>query len=241
VVLPHLFAVTKTPAATVIAVPPFLLLLAYLVTEAWRGGRGPLAALAAVLALSVLFPAVVKVPGYGYPPGRVFGGVMRQALWVLWHVAGALAVAAVLVSAAELARRLTPGAVALGRYVRVAALVFCLGVLGWLGFQTVQGAWKVTSTDSGDPSSVAVGRFAREHLPANAVLLCEEQYGEDPLAIMFYADRTCYSLRQGDADRMARQIVQAGGAPYIVSHRRLPLPRVSGSGEDGPSVYLWQP
>src|SRR5205807_1761825 len=95
VVLPHLFAVSKTPSATVIALPAFLLLAGHLISEAWRGEPWPLAALAAVLAASVVFPGVIRNPGHGYPATRVFGGVMRQSLWVVGQVAGALAFAAV--------------------------------------------------------------------------------------------------------------------------------------------------
>jgi 4-amino-4-deoxy-L-arabinose transferase len=238
VVLPHLFAVSKTPSATVIALPAFLLLAGHLISEAWRGERWPLAALTAVLAVSLLFPAVVKNPGYGFPNTRAFGGVMRRSLWVLGHVGGALALAAVLVAAGEIIRRLAPGAP--GRYIRAGARVFCLGALVWLGVQTVQSAWRVTNANVNDPAWLDVGEFARDHLPENAVLFCEERTGSEHLTAMFYADRTCYALER-DPDVMARQILGAGGIPYVVSHRRLPLPPVHASGRQGPTVYLWQP
>jgi 4-amino-4-deoxy-L-arabinose transferase-like glycosyltransferase len=237
VLLPHLFAVSKTPSATVIGMPALLLLLGYLVAEAWRGERWPLTALTAILFLSVVMPAVIKNPGYSYPSSRGFGGVMRQSLWVLYHVAGALALAAaVAIGWVLLRRRLA----AVGRYVQAAALLFCVCGLIWLGVRTVSAAWGVTSRDVNDPHSVEVGQFARDHLPDNAVLLCEERKGYEHLTIMFYADRTCYALESRAPDEMARRVVQAGGIPYVVSYRRWVLQPVHISVKKGPTVYRWQ-
>ena len=117
--------------------------------------------------------------------------------------------------------------------------MFCLCVLVWLGTQSVRAAWRVTSTDLNDPAYVDVGVFARDHLPENAVLLCEERRGGEHLTTMFYADRTCYALER-DPDAMARQVLRAGGVPFLVSHRRLPLPAVHASGKQGLTVYLWR-
>jgi 4-amino-4-deoxy-L-arabinose transferase len=239
VVLPHVFAVSKTPSATVLAVPAFLLLTAHLVSEAWRGERWPPAALAAVLAMSIVFPAVINNPGYGYPLRRGFGGVMRQSLWVVGHVGGALALAAgVLAAWGVLRRRLLPGGVQ-GRWPLAGARLFCLCILAWLGAQSVVAAWRVTCADRNDPACLDVGTFARDHLPENAVLLCEERKGGEHLTTMFYADRTCYALTR-DPDVTARRVLRAGGVPYIVSSRRLPFPLVHTSGEQGPAVYLWR-
>jgi hypothetical protein len=240
VVLPHLFAVSKAPSATVIALPAFLLLGGHLISEAWRGERWPLAALIAVLAVSLLHPAVIRDPGHGYPFTRGFGGVMRQSWWVVGHVGGALALAAVGVAAWAITRRRLARDGALGRYLLIGARVFCLCALGWLGAQTVRAAWRVTSINLNDPSCLDVGQFARDHLSENAVLLCEETRGGEHLTTMFYADRTCYALER-DPDVMARQVLRAGGVPYLVSYRRLSLPVVHASAGQSRTVYLWQP
>ena len=49
VMTPHLYAVSKTPSATVIAMPACFMLLGCLVAEASRGKVEPLAALAGIL------------------------------------------------------------------------------------------------------------------------------------------------------------------------------------------------
>jgi 4-amino-4-deoxy-L-arabinose transferase len=248
VVLPHLFAVTKTPSATVLGIPPLLLLLGYLVSEAWRGAvgpaapdsfPGPLTSLTAILAMSVLSPAVVNKPGFGSP--RQFGGVMFKAWWVIDHVTVALAVVVVVGTVWVLTGRGLAVAGFVRRFLPAAALVFCLGVLAWLGSETVRATWNVTAANVNDPACVDVGLFARGHLPENAVLICEERRGHEHLTTMFYADRTCYPLLPREVDAMARQIEQAGGVPYVVSSGQLPFLAVHGVGKQGLTVYQWQP
>ena len=242
VFVPHFWAVTKTPSATMIAMPAFLLLLGHLIAEAWRGERWPLTALTAVLLMSVAIPAVVKDPGHGYPSPRMFGAVMRQSMWVIHHVAGALAIAAMVTGVWFLIRRRwAAGETKVPRYLQATTLLFCICVLAWLGLQTVIAAWDVTSRDMNDPHSMAVGQFAREHMPDNAVLLCEERKGYEHLTVMFYADRTCYRLNRSNPDEMASRIAQAGGIPYIVSRRSLAYAPVYASDPQGPTIYLWHP
>ncbi len=127
-----------------------------------------------------------------------------------------------------------------GRSLRGAALVFCAGMLSWMGYQTVDAAWLITKENLSDPYSAEVGQFARENLPANAVLLCEESQGYEHLTTMFYADRTCYALAWIGSNEMARKIRLAGGIPYFVSYHKLPLNPVYESRNRGPTIYLWE-
>jgi 4-amino-4-deoxy-L-arabinose transferase-like glycosyltransferase len=244
VIIPHMAAVTKTPSATVIAMPAFLLLLGYLVAEAsrWKSNSGWLITWTAILLMALIMPAVVRNPGHGYSAGRTFGAVMQQSMWVIYHLAGAFSITAVLAIACAAIGRLGVGRETIAaRVCRVTAMMFCAGAFAWLTMQSVVAAWNVTDRDINDPYSVEAGEFAREHLPEDAVLLCEERKGYEHLTIMFYADRTCYALDRGAQDEMARQIVVAGGTPYIVTRRSLPYVRVYVSQRQGPSVYRWQP
>ncbi len=242
VLLPHLLATTKTPSATLLAMPPLLLLLGHLLSESWRGECWPLTALTGVLGMSIVFPAVIpKNPGYGYPSPREFGALMWKNFWVIDHVTAALAIAVVVTIAWELTRdRLAPGVVSRTRYLRWSAQLFCLGALIWLGSETVRVSWKLTGRDVNDPAGQEVGQFAHSHLPENAVLLCEERRGDEHLVIMFYADRTCYPLAGMGLEALARRITQAGGIPYVVSRQQLPLVPVFRSGTGGTTVYEWR-
>jgi 4-amino-4-deoxy-L-arabinose transferase len=242
VVLPHLLAASKTPSATVIAMPPLLLFLGSLVSEAWKRDRWALAGLLGITVMSLIFPAVIKSPGHGYPSPRAFGGVMWEARWVIYQVAGALVIAGILGSVdLIIANPLAPGEARVRRFLAGAALAFSLAVLAWLGMTTVKAAWRVMDQNARDPTSVAVGEFARHHLPENAVLLCEEWRSNEHLSIMFYANRVCYPLRGQGLEQMAPQIVAANGIPYVLSRQRLGLLPVYASGIDGMTVYSWQP
>ena len=86
VIVPHLLAASKTPSATLLAVPPFLLLVGYFLARAWQGEVAPLAALTGVLIMSVAVPALTKTPEDGNPG---LNGNMEQSGWVLIHVADA--------------------------------------------------------------------------------------------------------------------------------------------------------
>jgi 4-amino-4-deoxy-L-arabinose transferase-like glycosyltransferase len=237
VVVPHLCATTKTPSATLIAMPAMLLLLGHLIAEASRGERWPLVALTAILFMSVVMPAVIRNPGHGYP--SVFGGVIRQALWVLYHVGGALAIS-LFATGLWWPLRTRLSGILLERSGRAVTYLFCAGALIWLGLRTVDTAWQITNINLGDPHHVEVGHFAREQLPENAVLFCQMQQGHEHLVTMFYADRTCYPLVWNRLDASTEEVVQAGGIPYVVTARRLPHAPLHVCGQRGPAVYVWE-
>ena len=144
---------------------------------------------------------------------------------------------------------LGPGlALILRRTVQIVAVLFCLGILGWRCEQTVEKAWDITDLNITEPMIVEVGQFARDRLPANAVLFYERrivderriQLENEHLTLTFYADRTCYSLDGDISDNVARQVIEAGGIPYLVSHRYRPLPEIYVCHHQGSRVYLWQ-
>jgi 4-amino-4-deoxy-L-arabinose transferase-like glycosyltransferase len=240
VVIPHLFAATKTPSATLLALPPLLLLLGHLIAEASRGRLWSLAALTGVLIASLVFPAVIRSPGYGYPSPRGFGTLMFQNTWVLYQVAGALAFVGVVAIAWLIMRKRADAHSGWCRGLRLVASLFCAGVLLWLAGKTVVAAWTVTSRDSNEPAIVEVGEFARDQLPPNAVLLCENRKGYEHLMIMFYADRTCYALPWRNLDAIAAKIVEADGIPYVIARRQMPLEVVHQNRDGGLVIYRWE-
>jgi 4-amino-4-deoxy-L-arabinose transferase-like glycosyltransferase/predicted RNA-binding Zn-ribbon protein involved in translation (DUF1610 family) len=240
VIVPHVFAVTKTPSATVLALPANLLLLGFLIACASRLERAPLIALTAILLMCLILPPVVRNPGHGYPHVSGFGGVMCQALWVLIHLGVALVVMIPSAAIAFAARRL----IALEenatlRWMGRMLLLFCAGAMIWLCWQTIDAAWRVVAMDLNDPASVEVGAFVSEGLPDNAVLFCEQRKGYEAVALMFYTDRTCYPLATRNLEEVGPLILQNGGVPYVVTYRRLPLEVVHAC-RRGPTIYRWR-
>src|SRR5262249_37335205 len=151
-----LMAVSKTPSATMLAMPPLFLLLGCLVTEAWHGERWPLAALTGVLAMSLISLAIQRVLRNFDTNPRVLGGAIRQSLWVTGQVVGAVVIAWVV-------RRqvLVVGPGRLPRFLRMAAVAFTVSVMACLGIVTVRAAWRVTNANDNDLEYMDVGQFAR--------------------------------------------------------------------------------
>jgi 4-amino-4-deoxy-L-arabinose transferase-like glycosyltransferase len=228
VLIPHLFAVSKTPSATLIGVPPFLLLFGRFVVRAWRGEAGPLAAWVAVAGMTLIFRPEITGWGQGYPDPPLFAGVMRERLWILWPVMGGVAAAAAVMAS----RKRTAGA-----NLRSLALTFTVAVSLWLGFLQVREAWEVTEENRDTPTFAEVAAFART-LPPNAVMLFDEsaRWGDHQLA-EFLSYRTSYGFEGGAWKGMAREVRSKGGVPYVVSPSPLPLPAVFRSDRDNRTVY----
>lgn len=242
----RIVATTKTPFGTVIGMPPFFLLLGVLVADAWRERRVPLAAWTGIMVLSLLLPGGYKEWGKGYPESPEFAALMRQALWVVWHVLGALALALGLLAAGRLLRRRDR---ARERWLWGGCLGLATVVMLYLGLGNLLESWAVTQINRQEPTLADVADFAERSLPANAVLLFDEKswgaaddqtWGEHQQA-MFRLRRTCYSLRARNLEETARQVVEVGGVPYVVSYRKMPLPTVYVSKKDQRILYSWLP
>jgi 4-amino-4-deoxy-L-arabinose transferase-like glycosyltransferase len=240
VVGPHVWATTKTPSATIIAVPACFMMFGYLVSCASRGERWPLAALSAILFMSIDEPAVARGPGYGAPNSRLFGVIMRQASWVNDHVVMGLGLAFITSITALLARLLTPKRFDIAfKYLGLLVFWACVGGLIWLGDKMVHSALRVVDRPPRSSYWADLSPFAKNELPANAVIIFEQHDRAENVTAMFYTDRTCYPNDRGNPDELARQIAKAGGEPYFVTHRKMPLPVVHIGPRQGATIYRW--
>lgn len=242
VLIPHILATTKTPSATVIGMPPFFLLFGYLVSEAWRARRWETAVWLGVVGMSLAYPAVIAGWGRGYPESGEFGAVMKTALWVVWHVVGALGIGTALSLGVRFWRR--HAGITVKRWetvLRNAALGMATAGTLLLGVRYAHAAWKESSRNENSPTYSQIADYAREHLPENAVLLFDEEvWGEHQLTT-YRAYRTCYTLRDRNVNDTARKVLEKGGIPYVVSYRSQPYPLVYVGENDKRSIYQWQP
>jgi hypothetical protein len=121
------------------------------------------------------------------------------------------------------------------------SLVFAASIASlWLFSLTVRKAWQVTQINAKHPNYIKLGEFVQERLSADAVLLCDEQDKLERNTLMFRADHTCYPLNPQDPaswTQVARDVADAGGIPYIVSHRSLPMKRLFVDSEDQRALY----
>ncbi len=236
VLAPHAVSASKTPSATLIAMPAGFLLLAALIAEGWRGRPRALATWAAIMLVGAIRPVVIGRFGRGYPDPPVFGGVMLRATWILEHLAFALLVVAAVEAWAWLRGKSLPTAWVRGlRLVALAATVV-------IAVRVASAAWLVTEGSEHNPFVAELADFARTRLPDRAVLLFEgPDRGEHQLA-MFLLDRTCYQLNGRPADDVARAVRAAGGIPFIVADRPglAPWPRRFAAQGDPRGLYEWR-
>jgi len=147
VLLPHTLALTKTPSATLIALPPFFLLLGVLISEAWQGKRWAWALWIGAMGLSLFSPDRIHpeaVVGDGYLFAPSFSGARRQAVWLAVHVGGACVLTGLLELAVWAQQRW--GGVwstSVAAAVRWSGLVGATVCLCLLGSQMLQTAWEV--------------------------------------------------------------------------------------------------
>lgn len=237
VLAPHAISATKTPSATLIAMPAAFLLLARLIAEAWRGDRRALATWAAVAILGAIRPGPIPRFGRGFPDPRVFGGVMLGATWVLEHLAWTLAAVAAVEGFARWRNRPGPAAGPWARLARPIALAATLVIAA----RVAVSAWVVTEGSENNPFVARLAESFRDRLPADAVLLFDGPDRGDHQLAMFLLDRTCYQLQGRPADEVARQVREAGGRPFVVTASAEPWPRRFEDPKDPRSLYEWQP
>ncbi len=230
VVAPLLMATTKTPSATLVALPALLLLLARLISEGWSGNRWPLALWTSITLVCLTVPGRLSVRVSGHRGPAVFAGEMRQSLWVVYHVAAAFAVAAVLL----FWLRRTRGSAA-SRALRVVASVGTAVLVG----QCVSASVLTVAKNPARPGCREMAEFVRARLPREAVLLFDGPNSGDHQELMMAADRPCYVLRDRKVEAVARCVLEHGGVPYLVSASPQPRPPLYRTTSGGRAIYAW--
>jgi 4-amino-4-deoxy-L-arabinose transferase-like glycosyltransferase len=232
VLVPFTLAVSKTPSATLIGWPAFLLLLGGLIARAVRGDRWMAATWFIATLLAVFFTGSIDRGGMGDPAPGVFAAIARENLWIVWHVILAITVGVVLTSI--LIRLRSP---------LLDSGILSLSLLGtlWLSGLWAHRAWRVTQINENEPAFVEISRFVRLNLLPESVLLLEERQKLERNTLMFRARRTTYPVTDTNWRDLATEIVYNDGIPFLVSHRQLPLRPIFTSPRDGRILYQLTP
>lgn len=232
VVVPLTLATTKTPSATMIAVPPLLIALAAMIGGAWRRDDRVCTAVwfASMLAITLVEGGRSRVTRRDE-----FADVQRAApfleanVWVIGQMVALVLVLAALVLLHRLLRRSRwCGGTWWG--LRLAALLLTL--VHATGY--VDAALRVTRSNRGASLYVALGERLRRELPQNACLFLDDPILGSHLTLMYYADRSTYDVQPRrrtpprDVPEDARRAREAGARPYLVS--------VNGASHDYPLV-----
>jgi hypothetical protein len=215
VFVPHLIAPTKTPTATLIAMPPMLLLGGAPVSRALRGDLAAQAAWAGAALAGVVRPALTVPPNRGYALESGLTSIAGKNPWVLWQAGIAVAVAAVVFVAGRGFERSAALARAC-RLFRTAVVIVAVLASAWLFARFGKSALRqlVAREDLG---YAELGEFARAGLPPNAVLLVAGKWPYEHQVAMFHADRTAYPVPGKDHGGLAASVRRAGGEPFLVT------------------------
>jgi 4-amino-4-deoxy-L-arabinose transferase-like glycosyltransferase len=217
VFVPHLIAPTKTPTATLIAMPPMVLLGGAIVSRALRGDLWSQAAWAGAAVAAIVRPAVIVPPNRGYALESGLASIAAKNPWILWQACIALAGTVLLVAVGRFLERSESRARACMAF-RTATVVIALLASAWLFARFGKAALRqlVRSEPSGYSE---LGDFARANLPPNAVLLVAGKGPYEHQLAMFHADRTAYPVPGRDPSELAAAVRRAGGEPYLVTLR----------------------
>jgi len=245
-IVPHVVAVAKTPSQTMPAIPALLMLIGLALAEVRRERFAAVTLLTSVL-LAIVWRRHPETGGFGYPPDYHFGQIARQNLWVIVEPAIAATVGFLSLplrgrpggGGGRLATPITieaPSPHLTSPRGRGTGMAIVIG-LAILTVSAGRLCWQVTRIPDTGLALRQIGPFVRGHLEPNVVLLVEEQKKLERTTVMFYTARNAYAVTAETGRDVTARVKAAGGVPYLLSARDLPLPIALRSPSDGRTLY----
>ena len=215
VVLPHTLAHTKTPSATMIAVPPLLICFAAVICRAWERRDWAYTALwsAGMLAITFISGGRTLTKSRDQFDGLgMFAPFIQTNFWIVEQ----LVMAGVLFGLFGGLYRLTAR-----RWVwsglRTVALLLALFYAG----HYVHAAYRVTTRNHRVPLYETSGERIQREFPENACFFLDDTRIGAHFDLMYYADRSTYQIynkhmeKPRDFVTQAEQARAAGAIPYL--------------------------
>ena len=215
VVAPMVAAGTKTPSATLLAVPPACILLALLIDAGldfdFARARKPLSAWFAIAVVSVAWPASILPFGKGPIEGASLWTLPMRSPWVMGHFLVAILLGSLVATALNRAR--SAGIAHSGRRLKVLAAI-ATSILVAMNFVD---AWRVAGWNRKVPDVSGMAQFVTAHLPANAVILFDGRDSGEPQMLMFATERPCLYPRDRKLADVAAETVRNGYVPFLAT------------------------
>ncbi|MDE0485147.1 MAG: glycosyltransferase family 39 protein [Candidatus Poribacteria bacterium] len=234
VIVPHVLAETKTPSATMIAVPPLLICIAAVISRAWQRRDWFYTAIWGASMLSIVaisfgsalvhsgkwLPGTVSNRGIGFfqfDGIRSFAPFIHKHFWIIeqliiFGVLLAFFVGIFLISKREWQKWISFGV----RIVALVIAIFCAG-------RYVHAAYRVTERNAQIPLYVVSGERIQRELPENVCFFLDDERTGAHFDLMYYADRSTYQINNVHAKsprnvaRQAKEAREAGAIPYLFS------------------------
>lgn len=227
VIVPHTLAQTKTPSATMIAVPSLLICLAVVISWAWQRKNWFYTSIWGASMLSIVIITTLAKRTNGRVQIRnvlpidwikSFAPFMHKHFWITEQLIGFGVILGLFTGVYFLIRqRDWQRWVWLG--VRYVALVLAI----FYTVSYVEAAYKVTQRNAQIPLYVVSGERIQQEMPENACFFLDDERTGAHFDLMYYADRSTYQINNVHATAprnvalQAREARAAGAIPYLFS------------------------
>jgi hypothetical protein len=221
VIVPHTLAETKTPSATMIAVPPLLMCLAAVISRAWQRRDWIYTSIwmAGMLAITIISGGRTLVASRDQFDGlKKIAPFIQTNFWIVEQLIGFGVLLAIFAGVYMLVRhRGVRRWMWLG--LRTVALIIALFYAG----RYVHTAYRVTERNSKVPLYETSGSRLQREMPENACFFLDDERVGAHFDLMYYADRSTYQIynkhmeKPRDFKKQAETAREAGAIPYLFS------------------------
>ena len=221
VIVPHTLAETKTPSATMIAVPPLLICLAAVISRAWQRRDWVYTSIwmAGMLTITIISGGRTLVVSRDQFDGlKKIAPFIQTNFWIVEQLIGFGVLLAVFAGVYMLVRRYN-GQRWIWFGLRMVALLIALFYAG----RYVHTAYRVTERNSKVPLYEKSGPRLQRELPENACFFLDDERVGAHFDLMYYADRSTYQIynkhmkEPRDFKNQAKIAREAGAIPYLFS------------------------
>ena len=221
VIVPHTLAETKTPSATMIAVPPLLMCLAAVISRAWQRRDWVYTAIwmAGMLAITIISGGRTLVKSRDQFDGlKKIAPFIQTNFWIVEQLIGVGVLLAIFVGVYMLVRHRNVQRW-IGFGLRTVALIIALFYAG----RYVHTAYSVTERNSKVPLYETSGPRLQREMPENTCFFLDDERVGAHFDLMYYADRSTYQIYNKhmkvprDFKNQAKTAREAGAIPYLFS------------------------
>ena len=227
VIVPHTLAQTKTPSATMIAVPPLLICMATVIRRAWKQRDWLYTAIwsASMLSIVTITTLAIKTKGRIQIRNWIpidwikgFAPFIHKHFWIIEQLIGFGFLIALLMGIYFLIRKKE-----WERWIWLGVRMVALGIAIFYAGRYVYEAYKVTERNEQIPLYVVSGERIQRALPENACFFTDDERTGAHFDLMYYANRSTYQINNvhmqtpREFERQARETRAAGAIPYLFS------------------------
>lgn len=221
VIVPHTLAQTKTPSATMIAVPPLLICFAVVISRAWQRKDWLYTTIwaAAMLAVTVIPGGRSLVSSRDqFDKLNAFAPFVQTNFWIIVQLIG-FGVLLAIFAVGYLLFRERSSQNQVWRGLRAMALIIAV----FYAWGYVNAAYRVTERNSKVPLYETTGTRLQREMPKNACFFLDDERVGAHFDLMYYADRATYQIfnKHMKAPRNyvsdAKKAREAGAIPYLFS------------------------